>query len=104
MSALTDLRARITDPEGHLRDRGTIAAELERAIAEETQGAASLPTICGHCGGAGGFNDPLHLDGAVQCSVCNGAGYLPEQPEREVTASDLGRTFARLAAKQEARP
>lgn len=36
MSALTDLKARITDAEGHLRDRTTIAAELERAIAEES--------------------------------------------------------------------
>lgn len=35
MSALTDLRARITGADGHLLDRTTIAAELERAIAEE---------------------------------------------------------------------
>lgn len=35
MSALTDLKARITGPDGHLLDRGTIAAEMERAIAEE---------------------------------------------------------------------
>ena len=36
MSALTNLRARITRPDGSLADRATIAAEIERAIAEES--------------------------------------------------------------------
>ena len=35
MSALTDLKSRITGADGHLLDRTTIATELERAIAEE---------------------------------------------------------------------
>lgn len=42
MSALTDFKARITDAEGHLRDRTTIAAELERAISEESTRAQNF--------------------------------------------------------------
>lgn len=42
MSALTDLRARITGPDGHLVGRVAIAAELERAIAEEGMRAQTM--------------------------------------------------------------
>lgn len=37
MSALTDLKAKITAPDGSLRDRGTIAAALEQAITDEAE-------------------------------------------------------------------
>lgn len=52
MSALTELRKKITGPDGHLLDRATIAAELDKAIAAETicnEGCGSYPHSCaGH--------------------------------------------------------
>lgn len=112
MSALTDLRARITGPDGHLLDRGTIAAELERAIGAEEHAPAgallvdrnAIEKVLNALYPHGNENQKTALS-VFWMDITKLKMYpVPAEPEREVSAMDLGRTFRQLTAKKEARP
>lgn len=88
MSSLTDLRARITGPDGHLVDRGTIATELERAIAEESMRAQTTPAGYWWCQNCVKEIPPSHVTNAENHGECGARVEWMEAPERPATRAE----------------